>query len=199
MKKPVSDIAFTPAVKTIQERMGSRGAYARMEQGSGWKSTVSPDLIDFLAGMDTFFLGTVSGEGQPYIQHRGGPPGFLKALDERTLIFGDFEGNRQYITVGNLQDNAKAFIFLLDSAHRQRIKIWGRAESREDDPALLKMVSDPAYGYEPTRAILFHVDAWDANCPQHITPRFTEAEIAAELQPLKDRIAELESIIDSGQ
>ncbi len=129
MNHPVSDIAFTPSVKTIQERMGSRRNYARMEQGAGWKSAVTPQLTEFLAGLDTFFLGTVNAEGQPYIQHRGGPKGFLRVVDEHTLAFGDFEGNRQYITAGNLQDNDKAFLFLMDFAHRRRIKVWGGPRS----------------------------------------------------------------------
>ncbi len=195
MKHPVSNIAFTPSVKTIQERMGSRPNYARMEQGAGWKSAVTPQLTDFLAGLDTFFLGTVNAEGQPYIQHRGGPKGFLKVVDENTLAFGDFEGNRQYITAGNLQDNQKAFLFLMDFAHRRRIKVWGRAEVVEDDD-VLKTFYDPDYGSEPTRVIRFHIDAWDVNCPQHITPRFTEDEVLEMVQPLKDRIAELEAALD---
>jgi hypothetical protein len=196
MKIPVSDIAFTPTVKNVQERMGSRENYARMEQrGGGWKDKVNPMLQGFIANLDTFFLGTVGSEGQPYIQHRGGPRGFLKVLNENTLGFGDFEGNLQYITVGNLQDNNKAFLFLLDSANRRRIKVWGRAEVIENDPELLRRFLEPEYGYEPTRVILFHIDAWDVNCPQHITPRYTESEIAELVQPLKDRIAELEAAV----
>ena len=193
--KPVSDIAFTPSVKSFQERMGSRGNYEQMEQSGGWKVEIAPQLENFIAEMDTFFLGTVNAEGQPYIQHRGGPKGFLRVLDERTLAFGDFEGNRQYITAGNLEDNSKAFIFLLDAAHRRRIKIWGRSELAKTNPALLESFTIPDYGYEPTRIILFHVDAWDVNCPQHITPRFTEEEIEERIQPLKQRIAELEELL----
>ena len=194
--KPVSDIAFTPSVKAFQERMGSRGNYEQMELHGGWKVEIEPQLERFIANMDTFFLGTVNAEGQPYIQHRGGPKGFLKVLDKHTLAFGDFEGNRQYITAGNLNDSNKAFIFLLDAAHRRRIKIWGRAEVVENDPELLNTFETPDYGYEPTRAILFHVDAWDVNCPQHITPRFTEEEIQDSIQPLKERIAELEQRLE---
>lgn len=197
MKTPVSDIAFTPSVKAFQAYMGSRGNYEQMEQHGGWKSKVEPQLERFIANMDTFFLGTVNAEGQPYIQHRGGPKGFLKVLNETTLAFGDFEGNRQYITAGNLNDNPKAFIFLLDTAHRRRIKIWGRAEVVEHDPDLLEDFSNPDYGYEPTRVIRFHVDAWDVNCPQHITPRFTEEEIQEIIQPLNERIAELEQRLEN--
>jgi predicted pyridoxine 5'-phosphate oxidase superfamily flavin-nucleotide-binding protein len=195
--RPVSDIAFTPSVKAFQEHMGSRENYEMMEQQGGWKVAIVPQLSNFIAKMDTFFLGTVNAEGQPYIQHRGGPKGFLKVLDETTLAFGDFEGNRQYITAGNLADNDKAFIFLLDTAHRRRIKIWGRAEVIENDPTLLARFTDPDYGYEPTRVIRFHIDAWDVNCPQHITPRFTEEEIEQRILPLKERIAELEQILET--
>jgi len=194
-RRPVSDIAFTPTVKAFQEHMGSRANYEQMEQHGGWKVDVVPQLENLIANMDTFFLGTVNSEGQPYIQHRGGPKGFLKVLNETTLAFGDFEGNRQYITAGNLQDNNKAFIFLLDTAHRRRIKIWGRAEVIENDPKLLESFTDADYGYEPTRVIRFHIDAWDVNCPQHITPRFTEDEIEEIIQPLKKRIADLEEIL----
>jgi predicted pyridoxine 5'-phosphate oxidase superfamily flavin-nucleotide-binding protein len=196
-KKPVSDIAFTPSVKAFQTHMGSRENYEIMEQQGGWKVEVAPQLETFIGQMDTFFLGTVNAEGQPYIQHRGGPKGFLKVLDETTLAFGDFEGNRQYITAGNLEDNNKAFIFLLDAANRRRIKIWGRAEVIENDPELLARFTSLEYGYEVTRVIRFHIDAWDVNCPQHITKRFTEEEIEQRIQPLKERIAELEQILET--
>jgi len=179
MRTYVSDIAFTPTVKAIQEQMGSRGDYAFLEAHGGWENEITAQLEAFIAKRDTFFLGTVNAEGQPYIQHRGGPKGFLQVLDRRTLAFGDFEGNRQYITWGNLQDNNKAFIFLLDFAHRQRVKIWGRAEVIEQDPELLAQLAMPDHGYAPTRAICFHVDAWDANCPQHIKPRVSEEEKSA--------------------
>jgi predicted pyridoxine 5'-phosphate oxidase superfamily flavin-nucleotide-binding protein len=176
MKKPVSDIAFTAAVKSIQHRLGSRQNYERMEHNHDWKQTVTPMLATFLSGLDTFFLGTSNADGQPYIQHRGGPPGFLKVMDERTLGFADFSGNRQYITTGNLQDNDKAFIFLIDFARRRRIKVWGRAEVIEDNPEVLNLLTDPEYGAAPERAIVFHIDAWDINCPQHITRRYTVEE-----------------------
>jgi len=178
MNSPVSNIAFTPTVKSIQQRLGSRENYARMEQNHDWKQTVTPMLATFLAGLDTFFLGTSNAEGQPYIQHRGGPPGFLKVIDENTLGFADFSGNRQYITSGNLQDNDKAFIFLIDFARRRRIKVWGRAEVVEDQPELLEALQDPEYRAIPERVILFHIDAWDINCPQHITRRYTVEEFS---------------------
>lgn len=178
MTQPVSDIAFTPTVKAIQERRGSRQSYQKMEQGSGWQHEVTPQLGEFLSDLDTFFLGTANPDGQPYIQHRGGPRGFLKVIDQHTLGFADFRGNRQYISHGNLEDNDKAFIFLIDFANRRRIKVWGRAEVVEDDPELLKLLSDPSYRSIPEQAILFHIDAWDVNCPQHITRRYTPEEFS---------------------
>ena len=189
----VSDIAFTPSVKAVQERMGSRKDYASMERYEGWKDRVTPELAAFIGQRDTTFVVTANADGQPYIQHRGGPPGFLKILDQRTLGFADFTGNRQYITVGNLDDNPKAFIFLMDFTNRRRIKIWGRAEVVENDDALREKLYDPEYGGGMERMLLFHIEAWDANCPKHIKPRFTEEEIAESTQALRDRIAELEA------
>ncbi len=193
MTRPVSDIAFTPAVKAVQKRHGSRRAYARMEREGGWAQAITPELAAFVAERDSFYLGTANAEGQPYIQHRGGPQGFLKVVDAHTLAFADFRGNKQYITVGTLDDNDKAFIFLMDYAHRRRIKIWGRAHTVEDDPALLEQLTDPGYKGQPERAIVFTVEAWDANCPQHITPRFTAEDVAGTVQTLHARIAELEA------
>ncbi len=193
MKRPVSDIAFTSSVKAVQERLGSRKGYASMEQRGGWNDVVTPDLAEFIAERDTMFIATANVDGQPYIQHRGGPPGFLKVLDEHTLGFADFPGNRQYITIGNLDDNPKAFIFLMDFANRRRIKIWGRAEVVENDVELLEKLHDPEYGSEPERMFLFHVNAWDVNCPQHIKPRFTEEEVGESMKALRDRIAQLEA------
>ena len=175
--RPASDVAFTPAVKAVQERLGSRKSYARVEQGAGWPSTVTDELAEFIAQRDSFYLGTASADGQPYIQHRGGPPGFLKVLDEHRLAIADYSGNRQYISIGNLSENDKAFIFLMDYPNRRRLKIWGRAEFVEDDPGLLERVVDEDYDARPERALVFHVEAWDVNCPQHITPRFTVEEL----------------------
>lgn len=192
MSRPVSDIAFTPTVKTVQQRLGSRGTYERMEEVGGWQSEITPDLARFLAERDSFYLGTASADGQPYIQHRGGPKGFLKVIDHRTLAFADFAGNRQYISIGNLADNPKAFLFLIDYPNRRRIKIWGRAEVVEDDPALLGQLVDPGYKARPERVFRFRVEAWDVNCRQHITRRFTEEEIGPLIGELRDRIATLE-------
>jgi predicted pyridoxine 5'-phosphate oxidase superfamily flavin-nucleotide-binding protein len=193
MTEFVSDAAFTPAVKEIQERKGSRKSYAQMAQKGGWRSTISDDLVAFIAERDSFYLATASAEGQPYIQHRGGKPGFLKVLDESTLAFADFKGNRQYITAGNLSENDKAYIFLMDYPNRRRIKIWGRARGVEDDPQLMEKLVDPDYDAVPEQAVVFEVKAWDVNCPQHITRRFSEAQVTELIQPLERRIAELEA------
>jgi len=192
MKKITSDIAFTPAVKAIQERKGSRGGYAKMEQSHGWDRAVNEDLESFIAGLDMFYLGTASADGQPYIQHRGGPAGFLKVLDEHTLAFADFGGNRQYISIGNLSENPKAFIFLMDYATRTRIKLWGTARMVEGDKELEKKLSDPGYSGRVERVIVFTVEAWNGNCPQHIHKRYTTEQIRPVVEKLEARIRELE-------
>ena len=199
MTRPVSDIAFTSSVKAVQEQMGSRSGYASMEQQGGWDNEVTPQLESFIADRDTFFLATANADGQPYIQHRGGPRGFLKAIDSRTIGFADFSGNRQYITVGNLIDNSKAFIFLMDFARRRRIKIWGRAEAVAFDVQQHAMFHDQDYGAEPERVILFHIEAWDMNCPKHITPRFTEEEVTDMVSRMQARIADLEAQLEAIQ
>src|SRR5262245_55714624 len=173
MREHPSDVAFTPAVKAVQAAKGSRKNYAKAER-RGWRTHVTPDLAEFLAGLDMFYLGTASGEGQPYVQYRGGPPGFLKVLDEKTLAFADFGGNRQYLTVGNLSENAKAFLFLMDYANQQRAKLWGTARVVEDDPRLLDQLRDPEYPGKVERAIVFTVEAWDVNCHQHVHQRFSQ-------------------------
>ncbi len=188
-----SDIAFTPSVKAIQTRSGSRNGYARMEQGRGWQTTVTPELAAFLSDLDMFYLGTASALGQPYIQYRGGSPGFLRVVDEKTLGFADFAGNRQYITAGNLAENPKAFIFLMDYAHSRRIKLWGNARVVDNDPALVERLRDPDYSGKAERAILFEIEAWDANCPQHIHKRFSQRHVAPVIEQLESRIAELEA------
>ena len=186
-----SDIAFTPTVKAIQQRKGSRTSYARMEAGRGWSATITPDLADFIAAQTSVFLGTASADGQPYIQHRGGPPGFLRVLDERTVAFADYRGNRQYISQGNLADNPKAFLFLIDYAHRQRIKIWGEARVVENDAQLVQSLMPAGYKARPEQALVLTVAAWDANCPQHIPQRFEAADVAAALEARDRRIEEL--------
>lgn len=193
MKPPISDIAFTESVKAVQQRMGSRKHYERMETAGGWENAIPKDLADFIGERDSCYLATASAKGQPYIQHRGGPKGFLKVLDERTLAFADFAGNRQYISVGNLAENNRAFLFLMDYASQTRVKIWGTAEVVDHDPCLVKQLTDPSYKGKPERAIRFHVEAFDINCRQHIQPRFTQEEVEALVQPLRDRLAELEA------
>lgn len=192
MKRYASDVAFTPAVKAIQAEKGSRAAYARMEWGSGWETSVTPELRAFVADLDMFYLGTANAQGQPYIQYRGGPTGFLKVLDERTLAFADFGGNNQYITLGDLSENPKAFLFLMDYVERRRIKIWGTARSVEGDDALIERLRDPGYRAEPERAIVFQVEAWDMNCPRHIHRRLPEKAVAPFVNELQDRINERE-------
>jgi predicted pyridoxine 5'-phosphate oxidase superfamily flavin-nucleotide-binding protein len=193
MTTPVSDVAFSPAVKAVQERMGSRRGYASMEARGSWSDTITPDLASFIAERDSFYLGTASATGQPYIQHRGGPPGFLKVLDDRTLGFADYSGNRQYISVGNLSENDRAFIFLMDYPNRRRVKIWGRAKVVDDDDDLLQRLAANEAGARVERAFLFHIDAWDVNCPNHITPRFTAGQLEPLVEQLRARIRQLEA------
>jgi hypothetical protein len=190
-----SDVAFTPAVKAIQARKGSRNAYARVEQNGGWRTEVDDDLAAFLAAQTSLFLATASADGQPYIQHRGGPPGFVRVLDPQTLAFADFSGNRQYITLGNLSENPKANIFIMDYAHRRRIKLWGEARVIEDDPELLQSLMPQGYKARPEQAILFRIKAWDTNCPQHIPQKFDAADVAGALAARDARIAELEAAL----
>jgi predicted pyridoxine 5'-phosphate oxidase superfamily flavin-nucleotide-binding protein len=188
-----SDVAFSPAVKAIQSRKGSREAYARVEQNGGWRSEVDDHLAAFLAQADSMYLATASADGQPYIQHRGGPKGFIHVLDKHTLAFADYKGNQQFISEGNLTENPKAQIFLMDYAHRRRIKIWGEARAIEDDPALLASLMPQGYKARPEQVILFRIAAWDTNCPQHIPQKFDAADVAAALAARDARIAELEA------
>lgn len=171
MKTPNTDIAFSPSVKAIQAARGSRNAYERVEQRGGFADRITPELARFIAERDSFYLATASADGQPYVQHRGGPPGFLHVRDGRTLAFADFRGNRQFISLGNLAENDRAFLFLMDYENRIRVKIWGRARVIEDDPGLLDALADREYAGQPEQAIVFAVEMWDRNCPQHITPR----------------------------
>jgi hypothetical protein len=190
-----SDIVFTPAVKAIQARKGSREAYARVEQNGGWRTEVDDELAAFLAVQTSLLFGTASADGQPYIQHRGGPPGFVRVLDAQTLAFADFSGNRQYITLGNLSENPKATMFLIDYAHRRRIKIWGEARVIGDDPALLQSLMPQGYKARAEQAIVFSIKAWDINCPQHIPQKFDAADVAAALAARDARIVELEAAL----
>ena len=187
-----SDVAFTPAVKAIQARKGSRHAYARMEQGEGWQTEITRDLKDFIEAQISVYLATANASGQPYIQHRGGPAGFLHVLDSRTIAFADFSGNRQFVTSGNLAENPKAHLFLMDYATRHRVKIWGEAKVVEDDPALVARLMPPGYKARGEQAIVFSVAAWDANCPQHIPQLVAADEVIAVVAEKNRRIEELE-------
>jgi hypothetical protein len=192
MPRKFGEIAFTPEVQAAQEQRGSRQSYERYIAKGPANDSITPKLEEFIAQLDGFYLGTVSSNGYPYIQFRGGPSGFLKVLDEKTLGFADFSGNAQYISVGNLSGNDKAFLFLMDYRHRRRIKIWGRAEDVEGDSALIERLKIPNYPAEIECAILFHVEATSENCPQHIPIRYSETEIEVMMAPLQARIAELE-------
>jgi predicted pyridoxine 5'-phosphate oxidase superfamily flavin-nucleotide-binding protein len=187
-----SELVFTPAARRAQEERGSARAYDKRVDG-GFPDRVTPDLAAFVAELDTAFLATVSAAGAPYVQHRGGPKGFIKVIDDRTLGFADFAGNRQYITISNLAGDDRAFLFLIDFANRRRIKVWGRARVVEGDKALLTRLSDKGYRARPERAILFTVEAWDVNCSQHITARFAEADVAEAVAVLRERMAVLEA------
>jgi uncharacterized protein len=191
-----SDVAFTPSVKAAQTIRGSRAAYARVEANGAWETRITPDLAAFIAAQTSVFLATANNEGQPYIQHRGGAPGFLRVLDDRTIAFADFAGNRQYITLGNLADNPKAHLFLIDYASRRRIKIWGEARIVENDPPLMADLMPKGYKARPERVILFTVSAWDANCPQHIPQRIEAADVRAALLERDRRIEALEAQIE---
>ncbi|QOZ22969.1 pyridoxamine 5'-phosphate oxidase family protein [Bradyrhizobium sp. CCBAU 51753] len=188
-----SDIAFSPTVKAIQSRKGSRDGYAEMEVRGGFRTEIDENLGAFLADANSFYLATASADGQPYIQHRGGPAGFIKIVDKNTIAFADYAGNRQYITQGNLAENPKAYIFVMDYAHRRRVKLWGEARVVEDDPALTRSLMPHGYRARPEQVILFKIAAWDTNCPQHIPQKFDAADVAAALATRDARIAELEA------
>jgi predicted pyridoxine 5'-phosphate oxidase superfamily flavin-nucleotide-binding protein len=188
-----SDVAFTPAVKAVQTRKGSRDAYAEAEQNGAWRTEVDERLTATLAETNSFYFATATADGQPYIQHRGGPKGFVRILDKKTLAFTDYVGNRQYVTQGNLSENPKAYMFLMDYAHRRRIKIWGEARVVDDDPALTRSLMPQGYRARPEQVILFRIAAWDTNCPQHIPQKFDAADVAQALAYRDGRIAELEA------
>jgi predicted pyridoxine 5'-phosphate oxidase superfamily flavin-nucleotide-binding protein len=188
-----SDVAFTPAVKAVQARKGSRANYARMEEAGSWTTKTTPGLKMFIEAQTSVFLATANAQGQPYIQHRGGPPGFLRVLDEATLGFVDFIGNRQYITLGNLAENPKAHLFLIDYAHRKRVKLWGEARVVEDDWPLATRLMPEGYKARPSQVILFKILAWDANCPQHIPQRLEASDVATVIAERDRRIADLEA------
>ena len=193
MARKFGEIAFTPDVQAAQEARGSRQTYERYIANGPANDTITPNLAEFIAQLDGVYFGTVNSKGYPYIQFRGGPPGFLKVLDDKTLGFADFSGNVQYVTVGNLTGNDKAFLFLMDYRHRRRVKLWGRAQFVEgNDMALIDQLRIPDYPAKIERAILFRVEAHSENCSQHIPLRYSEAEVTDMIAPLQARIAELE-------
>lgn len=191
MSTPSSDIAFTPRIKAIQAERGSRANYARMEERGGFRTELSEDLTQFLSGVDTAYLATANAAGQPYAQHRGGPKGFIRIVGPKTLAFADYKGNRQFITTGNLAENDKAFLFLMDYAHRRRVKLWGRARV-SDDARIISELMPGDYAAKPEQAILFEVEAWDINCPQHIPQKIDASDVERVVRELQARIAALE-------
>jgi predicted pyridoxine 5'-phosphate oxidase superfamily flavin-nucleotide-binding protein len=193
MKRYPSDVAFSPAVKRAQAARGSRAAYARVEQQGGFETEVTAELQAFLAGIDTAFLATASADGQPYVQHRGGPKGFIRALDRRTLGFVDFRGNRQYVSTGNLSENDRVCLFLIDCAERRRVKVWGTARVVDPSDALLAKLMPEGYRARPEHVVLIAVSAWDVNCPQHIPQKLDAADVAEAIGALQRRIAALEA------
>ncbi|WP_332682356.1 pyridoxamine 5'-phosphate oxidase family protein [Bosea sp. (in: a-proteobacteria)] len=189
------EIATTPAVRAAQEALGSRRAYARQEQGEPHHDRLGGSEAAFIAARDSFYMASVSETGWPYLQHRGGPEGFLRVLDERTLGFADLRGNRQYLSLGNLTADDRACLFLMDYGNRARLKIFGRARFHDlaAEPELARQLIAPGYAAVPERGVTIAVEAFDWNCPQHITPRFSEAELAPALAPVRERLAELEA------
>jgi predicted pyridoxine 5'-phosphate oxidase superfamily flavin-nucleotide-binding protein len=187
-----SDVAFTPSVKAVQDRKGSRASYHKTEV-RGWRTEITPDLVEFIGAQTSFMLATASADGQPYIQHRGGPAGFLRVLDNKTLAFADFAGNRQYITQGNLAENPKAYIFLIDYLNRRRIKLWGTARVVENDPELLAKLMPEGYVARPEQVVVFSLSLWDTNCPQHIPQKLDLADVVQVVAQRDMRIAELEA------
>ena len=197
MSEYISDIAFSPTVKDYQEKEGSRFSYQKVAESRDWQNTITDRLRSFVANRDSFYLATVNKDGQPYIQHRGGPKGFLKVLDDHTLGFADYSGNRQFISAGNLQDSKKVSLFLMDYPTRSRIKIWGEARIIQKDDKLMEQLKDDDYKAINERAMIITLKAWDVNRPQHITPRYTLEELEPQIGDLKDRIKELEVKLES--
>lgn len=187
-----SDIVFTSAVKSRQQEMGSRAGYAKFESTRGWESRVTPILADFIAAQSSMYMATANAQGQPYMQHRGGPPGFLHVLDEQTLAFADYAGNKQYITAGNLDENPKAQLFLMDYVNAQRVKIWGEAKVVTGDRELTARVSSPDYPAKVERVIVFTIKAWDANCHKHIPKLLKVEDVLPVIQERDRKIAVLE-------
>jgi predicted pyridoxine 5'-phosphate oxidase superfamily flavin-nucleotide-binding protein len=187
-------LIFTPVIKALQERHGSRRQYARLENAAGSPDRLGPDEVSFIAGRDSFYMATVGETGWPYIQHRGGPKGFLKVIDDRTVAFADFAGNKQFVSAGNLSIDARVALIMVDYPAQARLKILGRVQILEGNPAkeLIERLRDPSYKAAVERVMLIRVEAFDWNCPQHITPRYTADEIQDALKPIEERLHKLE-------
>ena len=190
-----NDIVFTPAIRRAQERYGSRGKGAQLEARGRFARPITEDVAKFIALRDSCYFGTASADGRPYIQHRGGPRGFLKLLDSHTIGFADFRGNRHYISAGNLSENDRAYLFLTDYTAQARVKLWGRARAVDDDPELLERLRMPGYEATVERAIVFTIEAWDTNCDQHIPHLVHVDEVVEHLAAAKVRIEALEAEI----
>lgn len=186
-----SDIVFTPSVKARQETYGSRLGYAKFESTKGWEAKITPILAEFIAAQTSMFIATANSEGQPYMQHRGGPRGFIHVMDEQTLAFADYEGNKQYITLGNLDENPKAQLFLMDYANAQRVKIWGEAKVVNDKALIARLFSSDPERIQ--RAIIFTVKAWDANCHKHIPMLIKAEDVARAIEERDKKIVALEA------
>jgi predicted pyridoxine 5'-phosphate oxidase superfamily flavin-nucleotide-binding protein len=197
MTHKFAELAFTPAVRAAQESMGSRKAYAKAEGGPVHHDRLGETEAAFIAARDSFYMASVGETGWPYIQHRGGPAGFVRVLDGRTLGFADFRGNRQYVSLGNLTGNDRVSLFFMDYPHQARLKLLGRARfvTPEDEPELIARLAIPDYPAKVERGFLIAVEAFDWNCSQHITPRFTATEVTAAISPLHERIRQLEALV----
>ena len=194
MSHPFLDIAVTPSVRAAQAAMGTDDIWDDFHSHRPFDRFTDNETA-FIAARDSFYMASVSETGWPYVQHRGGPPGFLKVVDERTLAFADYRGNLQYISTGNVAVNDKVCLFLMDYARRARLKIYAHAETLalDADTALTEIVTPTAYKARVERIFRLRLSAFDWNCSQHITPRFTEEEVATAVRPLRNRLAELES------
>jgi predicted pyridoxine 5'-phosphate oxidase superfamily flavin-nucleotide-binding protein len=199
MTTAFAELTFTPSVKAAQSRYGSRERNSRFEQADDARNRLNDFEMEFIGQRDSFYQATVSESGWPYVQHRGGPQGFLKVLDERTIGFADFRGNVQYLSVGNLNANDRIALILMDYPNRKRLKIWGHARivHETDDPELMAKLTLPAYKAKVERGIIIHVEALDWNCPQHITPRYSKSEVEKLIAPLLDEIQALKAQIAS--
>ena len=200
MARAVAEIAFTDSVKAAQSRYGSRRAYKKFELDGERGDRLTEREIEFLANCDSFYMGSVSESGWPYVQHRGGPKGFLKILDDKTVGFADFRGNKQYISVGNLNVDNRVSLFIMDYPNRLRLKLWARARivDRDENPELIARLQEPSYEARVERGIILTIEAFDWNCPQHITPRFSEAEVERRIAPLLEENHALKAQLAEG-